>query len=195
MSDDLRSQMAINFSRKTTDELLAIWVTNDRVDWSNTAFDVIKFILEQRRVELPAQNEPVLDHLEPDENGSYDVGILAEKAAHPKGDAAFYRPAQVLRLVQQLNKFAPLAVVATIVSSLPSLFSLHRSIASYFVGNPQGNLFALFIALFVGAAAMALQCWLIYFTLKSAAAILKILMEMEFNSRIGANSASLEQPA
>ena len=42
---------------------------------------------------------------------------------------------------------------------------------------------------------MALQCWLIYFTLKSAAVILEILMEMEFNSRIGANSASLEQPA
>ena len=59
-SDDLRESIYGQFSQKTTDELIEIWQANDRVEWSETTFDVIREILQERQVELPAQDEAVL---------------------------------------------------------------------------------------------------------------------------------------
>ena len=36
MSDVLRGQIYRNFKSKETDELLEIWKTNDRVEWSES---------------------------------------------------------------------------------------------------------------------------------------------------------------
>ena len=63
MSNGLRKQIRENFDLKETDEIVEIWTTNDRVEWSETAFDIMKEILEQRLGEIPPQNEPVLEHV------------------------------------------------------------------------------------------------------------------------------------
>jgi hypothetical protein len=55
MSDDLREQIYLNFSQHETEELLEIWRTHDRNEWSETTFDVIREILQERHVELPPQ--------------------------------------------------------------------------------------------------------------------------------------------
>jgi hypothetical protein len=44
----------------TTDELLSIWVKNDRTEWSDAAFDAISFVLGERGISVPKQNAPVL---------------------------------------------------------------------------------------------------------------------------------------
>jgi hypothetical protein len=62
MSDDIRDQIHSNLNLKETDELIDIWQTNDRVEWSELAFDIIQQILQQRLGELPPQNEPILGH-------------------------------------------------------------------------------------------------------------------------------------
>ena len=61
MSDDLRKQIYLNFRRRETEELLEIWRTNDRYEWSEMTFDVIREILQERQVELPPQGEPVYE--------------------------------------------------------------------------------------------------------------------------------------
>ena len=61
MSEELRSQIYSNMNLKETDELLEIWQTNDRDEWSDLAFDVVRQILLSRISELPEQDEPVLE--------------------------------------------------------------------------------------------------------------------------------------
>ena len=59
MSDDLRKTIYVNFSQHDTGDLLEIWRTNDRYEWSEQTFDVIREILQERHVELPQQSKPV----------------------------------------------------------------------------------------------------------------------------------------
>ena len=61
MSDAIREQIYSTLDQKETDELLAIWQANNRAEWSETAFDVIREILEARQGELPVQHAPVLE--------------------------------------------------------------------------------------------------------------------------------------
>jgi hypothetical protein len=59
MADDLRHQIRASFEQMTTEDLLAIWCENDRHEWSNTTFEVIRDVLEERHVEVPSQGRPV----------------------------------------------------------------------------------------------------------------------------------------
>jgi DNA-directed RNA polymerase subunit M/transcription elongation factor TFIIS len=59
MSDDLRDQIYNNMNMKDTDELLDIWQTNNRFEWTAMAFDAVRQILQNRIGQLPEQNEPV----------------------------------------------------------------------------------------------------------------------------------------
>jgi len=61
MNDGFRKQLRSNFDQKTTDELIEIWKTNNRVDWSDAVFEVVREILLERLPELPAQNPPVTE--------------------------------------------------------------------------------------------------------------------------------------
>jgi len=55
MSVTLGDQIAQNVRQNTTEELLAIWVSNDRGQWSETAFDAISQTLSERGVLIPPQ--------------------------------------------------------------------------------------------------------------------------------------------
>jgi len=61
MSDDFRKQVYANFNQKSTDVLIEIWQSNNRVEWTEMTFDVIREILHERLVELPPQNEPITE--------------------------------------------------------------------------------------------------------------------------------------
>jgi hypothetical protein len=65
MNDDFRNQVFNNLSLKETDELVEIWQTNDHTQWSDTAFDVIRGILQGRLGTIPQQDEPIYEHSEP----------------------------------------------------------------------------------------------------------------------------------
>jgi hypothetical protein len=70
-----------------------------------------------------------------------------------------------------------------VLVSIPEIIRIQRIVFSYFMGNVEWNFVSWLIALVVGGLAIALQCFIVYFSLKALASILKILMEMEFNSR------------
>lgn len=59
MSDNLRKAIYLNFSQRDTDDLLEIWRTSDRYEWSEMTFDVIREILQERHIEPPPQSKPV----------------------------------------------------------------------------------------------------------------------------------------
>jgi tetratricopeptide (TPR) repeat protein len=52
----LQQQIYESMDLKTTQELLEIWVANDRNAWTETAFATIKDILQNRNVEIPEQH-------------------------------------------------------------------------------------------------------------------------------------------
>ncbi|MBK9210916.1 MAG: hypothetical protein IPL71_22595 [Anaerolineales bacterium] len=64
MSEELREQIRNNLNLKDIYELLEIWKTNDRVEWSDTAFEVLREILRERIREIPQQDKPILVHEE-----------------------------------------------------------------------------------------------------------------------------------
>lgn len=55
MSDNLREQAYQDFNQKSTDELVRVWQTNDRVRWQDETFEVIHQILQERGIEIPPQ--------------------------------------------------------------------------------------------------------------------------------------------
>ena len=183
MSDNLRKQVYESLNLKETDELIEIWITNDRVKWSETAFDVTKEILEQRLGEIPPQSEPIFEHVE-QEIDDNDEGLSFDKFIDPNNAPAFYKPKEIIWINTWLNRVSIAAVAITIIVGIPELFRMQRIVLSYFMGNPQWNFVAWLIALIIGGLATALQCYIVYYSLKALASILKILMELEFNSRI-----------
>lgn len=53
MSEDRHAQQYRTFNQKETDELVEIWQTNNRYEWADLTFDVIREILQERLGELP----------------------------------------------------------------------------------------------------------------------------------------------
>jgi hypothetical protein len=50
-------QIAQNMQQKTTEELLEIWGSNDRGQWSDSAFNAISQTLSERGVSIPPQGD------------------------------------------------------------------------------------------------------------------------------------------
>jgi hypothetical protein len=183
VSNDLRKQIRENFDLKETDEIVEIWTTNDRVEWSETAFDIMKEILEQRLGKIPLQNEPVLEHVDREVYETFKEDTPLGKFTDPDNAPVFYKPKEVLWMNYWLNRGAVAAVVVTIISSISDIARMQQMFFSYFNGNMEWLLVSWIIALIVGGLAIALTCFIFYFALKALASILIILMEMEFKSR------------
>ena len=183
MSSDFRKQLYNNLNLKETDELVEIWQTNDRVEWTELAFDVVREILQERIGELPEQDEPIWEHDEDAYDDEMDEFELVKGPSDEENAPVFYKPRQVFWLEKWLNYVAIAAIVVVIITDLNQLPAMQRAALFYFSGNTDWNIVAWMIAVGFSAITAGLQCAIYYFPLKALGAILKILMEMEFNSR------------
>src|SRR6266542_3927345 len=118
MSNDLRKQIYNNFNLKETDELLEIWQKNDRVEWAEDTFNVIREILQERLAELPPQNEPILEYTDDTENEDGESETDSEFLIDGDNPPEFYKPKQVLWLEKWLNRAAIASIVASVIASL-----------------------------------------------------------------------------
>jgi hypothetical protein len=186
MSNDLHKQVYNNLNLKETDELVEIWQKNNRVEWTEDTFNIIRDILQERLGELPPQDEPIWEYTDDDEDededneDEYQVDFLIDDENPPE----FYNPHEVLRLEKWLHKAAIASIIASVFSSLLGLKQMQQIVLSFFIVNGSGwDLVAWLIAIVIFVFAVGLQSIIIYFPLKALGSILKILMEMEFNSR------------
>lgn len=182
MSNNLRQQIYNNFNLKETDELIEIWQKNDRVEWAEDTFSVIQEILQERLGELPPQNEPILEYEDTEDENDEDEADF-ELSIDDENPPEFYNPHEVLRLEKWLSKAATASIVASAISSLIALPQMQSIVLSYFMGDTSKNFVAWLITIVIFVFAVGLQIIIIYFPLKALGSILKILMEMEFNSR------------
>lgn len=185
MNEDDRRMIYNTQNQKTTEELVEIWQTNDRVEWVDETFEIIEQILLDRLGELPPQNEAVLEHVEiKEDHGSEEDAIIGKHVA-PDQAPAYYQPRQVLRLVKWINQAAIISLIAIFIVQLYSLPNNHEVFLSYFKFKQSQfmGFLAWFLAFGVYFIATGLTAGLTFFALKSLGWVLKILMEMEFRSR------------
>ena len=172
MHSNLPQHIYNTLNLKETDELMEIWKQNDRVQWSQETFDALETILQERLGQLPPQNPAILEFSDESEYLPID-----------ENQPEFYDPHKVLQLVKWLRQAAIISVIAALISNLISLPQLQKLILSYFMDSVEKNVLAWLIAIVTFIFTAGLQSIIIYFLLNGLGTILKILMDMEFNSR------------
>jgi hypothetical protein len=192
MNENLRQQIYHNMDLKETDELLDIWQTNDRTEWTDLTFKVIEEILKKRKMDIPPQDEPVLESDENEDEPEHEPKDNLEdweaKLLDKEDQPDFYDVLEVLSLKDNINKAAKAVIwvnVAVAVAFFPTFQKMISGFLMPYDLEMAGLLyvFANVIAVFLTVLSFGLNIVITYFPLKALAHILRILMEMEFNSR------------
>lgn len=166
MNDNLYKQIFNNLNLKETEELVEIWITNDRVEWSDLAFEAVKAILAERLETVPTQNEPLFEHKTTEEKGT--VYYEVSKCAFPR----FYNPMEVIKLNKMINLSASAVVAVLILAGMLNLPSLQQLFFSFFFNSTQSAiLFSWVSAVVLSILSITLECFISYFAIKSFASI------------------------
>ena len=181
MNNNLRTEIRSRMTPKDTDELLEIWRTNNRFDWSDDAFDVIEQILKERGVEIPEQNKPISEPKE-EENNGYDFSDGELRIIDDENPPIFYDPPDVLLATKRIDWIAKWMIAFTIGYNILNFQRSMGIVQPYFIKNPNSVLIYIFTLLLLSLNAV-MGIVVIYFPLKALAHILRILMEMEFQSQ------------
>jgi len=181
VNEELRDHLYRNFNEKDTEELLVIWQANNRVEWSDLAFEAIEDLLEKRIGTLPAQNDPILDYNH--ENSYNENDGLEEweaKLLDNENQPELYDTLEVLNLKDNINKVAKAVVIVNVIYAILNFQTFQGFLLGVFPSLDEipGVLMSLFWTVLL----TGINIVIIYFPLKALSHILRILMEMEFNS-------------
>jgi hypothetical protein len=170
---------------KDTDELIQIWQLNDRREWSDEAFEIVKEILVERGAQVPEQDKPTLASSEQAEPLGDDEGLedWEAKILDDENQPEFYDTLEVITLKENINKAAKAVVVIYLLINLTNFQWYVSVVQSYFFGNYEFRPLIYLIAILLVCLNAAISIAVVYFPLKALAHILRILMEMEFRSR------------
>ncbi len=180
MTEEFHAQIYRELDLRETNDLLEIWKTNDRVEWSDVAFDVIRDILLKRTGEVPPQSAPILEHQKVSEEQD-DLEDWQEALLDDNNQPQLYDTVDVIDLNDKINKTVVAVIVVDIVLGLLNL----QFVRSIFAGVlPSAAGIGQALPNIVGVAiTVGLQILLTYVPLKVLGQILRILAQMEFNSR------------
>lgn len=184
MNDNLHDQIYRNLVSKENDELLEIWKRNDRIEWSDTTFEVIEEILRTRNIEIPLQDHINQDKV--DEEIDDNLEEWENKLIDNENQPDFYDTLEVISLNKNIKLTAKAYVVIT---AGVALFRL-RFIPMMFIGGfpPNGEIVTIFFTVSSVVLETGVSIFIMYFMLKATTQILRMLMEMEFNSRGAKNN-------
>ena len=180
MNDNLRSQIYRNLDLKETEELLEIWTTNDHVEWSDQAFEVLEEILRKRIDDLPPQNDSIRE-VEVEDAEDDNLEAWEAKLLDNENQPEFYDTLEVVDVNNKINKLAKIFIYVTIGLTILDFGSFRSLFQGIF--PTLGEIPTLLISVLMTSVAVAINIAIVYFSLKALAQILRILMEMEFNSR------------
>ncbi|MBI9051975.1 MAG: hypothetical protein JEZ00_21345 [Anaerolineaceae bacterium] len=113
-------------------------------------------------------------------------GIVLQNDAGDESDdeqPVFYDPVKVLQADQWLKWAAYAIVVATTLGNLLSVQSFVENVSYVLIQSPTPNTLVWIVGIVLFLIVVAASCAILYFPLRALGSILKILMEMEFNSR------------
>lgn len=178
MNTKLRNHIRANFSARDTEELLKIWKTNDRVEWSDMAFEVLGEILKERLDVLPEQGEPIHAHEETDGLEEWQAKVI-DSEEQPE----IYDTVEVVDAIANIDKVARAVVIVYALTGVMSSYAFEAIAKGAVSFSDMDQWLPVLWNLFTTVLSTAIQIAVVYFPLKALAHILRILMEMEFNSR------------
>lgn len=166
-----------NLSLRETDELQNFWLKHNENEWTPIAFDVMEKILMERLGELP-QEESILEAPVLTTNLNRRRNSLEElKTIVSDNDPVFYDPDKVTLLVKWIFRFMNILIVLFGIQFLYNViyyFSIRSPFSSW---TDILNYFGLdFITLLISIS-------IVFVEYKVMGYVLKILREMEINSR------------
>ena len=167
---------------KETEELLEIWRANNRFEWSDAALDIVKEILTERGIELPAQHEPMYERPEDEIDEEHDFSEGELRIIGDENPPDFYDPFDVVLITKQIDRIAKWMIVFTILYNAINYQRIMGMVQPIFIRNLD-SVFVHVFAVLLLAINTAIGIVLSYFPLKALAHVLRILMEMEFRSR------------
>jgi hypothetical protein len=173
MTDPFRDSIIESMNTKETEELVKIWQEHDPEEWTETAYEVIAEILQERLGEVP----PITGVVE--ENGDEEENEESEDDNPP----VFYDPSKVLTLTKWINYAIYLGIASAALSKINQFDYYHDLVGSYFLYQPNTGFLVIILTIIALVIDLGLTCVLIYFPFKALRYILQMLMEMEFNSR------------
>ena len=182
MNSELHEQIYRNMNLKETDELLNIWQTNNRAEWTDEAMQIVKDILLERGMEIPDQGEPVYE-IEGEEEIDDGLDESEARLLEDENQPEFYDTLEVIDLKDKINKTAKIVIVVYVLESIIYFRSYLSLVGSYFMNYDGFTPLIYFIAFVISLLTTAISIAIIYFPLKSLSNILRILMEMEYRSR------------
>ncbi len=183
MSDQLREEIRNNLKLKDIYELLEIWRINNRVVWSDTTFEVLRELLEERIGEVPPQDEPILENKEDFEEKDNRLEEWETRLLNDENQPGLYNTLDVLKLRHNVNKVAIAAIVVYLLLALLN-FSFIRMLFQGIVLSPS-EIVKSFPDMMFTIFSVSFQIVITIIPLKALVQILRILMQMEFNSRKG----------
>jgi hypothetical protein len=142
MSDDLYQQIYNNMNLKDTEELLNIWITNDRTTWSDAAIEAIENILGKRSIELPTREMPAAEEMQEeieDEEAEYNPDEFTEEEREiieDENPPEFYDPFEVLDTSHWMEIVAKVMVGAIVLSNAVKYSTIWNIVHAYFVRYP-----------------------------------------------------------
>jgi hypothetical protein len=184
--DDFREEVFNNLSQRPKEELLEIWLENDRNAWTDTAFDVICEILSEEYDELPSQEEYALEKTRRlnEEKRIAEEKEELRRAEESKSMPVFYNPRQVFWLEKWLYRLALASILLAVVNGFFQVSSTQKFVLSFFP-HPDGGWVVLswVLGIIFTAISVGISSFLLYAVYNALATILRILMEREFTSR------------
>ncbi|MGA7195279.1 MAG: hypothetical protein WBW94_16800 [Anaerolineales bacterium] len=183
MTNELHKQIYNELNLRETNDLLEIWQTNNRAEWSDIAFEIIKQILTERGLKIPEQDAPVEYNEGVIEDNSFDFSEEELKIIDDENPPEFYDPFQVLKVSKWLEKIAIASIYIVLISGVLQFPRAQSLAQAYLQGIPSLHILVSIIAAVSTSLAVLIEIITTYFPLKALAQILRILMEMEFNSR------------
>lgn len=184
MSIELHNQIYNELNLRETEDLLEIWYSNNHEEWSDIAFEVIKEILIKRLGEIPPQVETSNEEIQA-EDFAEDEGFeeWEMKLIEDENQPEFYDTLEVLALKDNINRTAKAVIFIQVLSGLISIPYISNLVRPFFLNQGGFTPLIYLIAFIVSMLGAAVAIAITYFPLKALAHVLRILMEMEFNSR------------
>jgi len=172
---DQRGRKSIEFylNQQNTDVLYQIWNTHDSEEWRDEAFEVMEEILFNRTGEMPIH--------------SNERNLVLNKEGDSLADdqPVFYEPDEVDIICKWLSRTWIVAAGISFIITLSNFESTYLKVYSWFFSDQSAKYYLAIVSLvsIIMFAKISLSFLLFYFPFKALGQVLKILKEMEFNSR------------
>jgi hypothetical protein len=169
-----------NLNLLETDDLISHWQKRDEEEWTPVAFDVMEKILIKRLGKLPAKveyDEPKME-MDIETSGEKPKLISELKTLIRDNDPVFYDPEKITLFVKWIFRSVNFLIILSAVKFIIDNVPVFRTI---FEPNYFGS--GVLLSLLLSLVGLILTSMLLFFSYKALGYVLKILREMEINSR------------